>query len=59
MFNHLPYDILSNELKNVEKYPNYSKVECVIDVIQDTGEAIFVPSGWHHQVLNLVRKIYF
>jgi hypothetical protein len=25
-----------------------------IEVIQDAGQAIFVPSGWHHSVENLV-----
>ncbi|CAN0492197.1 unnamed protein product, partial [Discosporangium mesarthrocarpum] len=24
-----------------------------MDAIQESGEAIFVPSGWHHQVVNL------
>ena len=27
----------------------------VIEVIQEQGEIIFVPSGWYHQVHNLVR----
>lgn len=25
------------------------------DVVQNPGQVIFVPSGWHHQVWNLVR----
>lgn len=28
----------------------------IIEVIQNAGEVIFVPSGWHHQVYNLVWK---
>ena len=28
-----------------------------IDFIQKEGEIIFVPSGWHHQVWNLVSSI--
>ena len=27
-----------------------------IDFIQKEGEIIFVPSGWHHQVWNLVSQ---
>ena len=28
------------------------------DVIQEAGQTLFVPSGWHHQVWNLVFTIY-
>ena len=37
----------------MKKYPNASKVGRSYEVIQETGDVIFVPSGWHHQVLNL------
>ena len=30
------------------------KAKGKIEVIQDGGETIFVPSQWHHQVYNLV-----
>lgn len=26
------------------------------EVVQNVGEIIFVPSGWHHQVWNLVES---
>lgn len=28
-----------------------------LDIIQEKGDAIFVPSGWHHQVINEVDTI--
>lgn len=40
--NNLPYDI--NEVSHSRK---------CFEVIQNSGEAIFVPSGWYHQVWNL------
>lgn len=27
-----------------------------LEVIQGQGQIIFVPSGWHHQVINLVSE---
>jgi len=30
-----------------------------IDFVQKEGEIIFVPSGWHHQVWNLVSLLHF
>ncbi len=49
------YDINSDELNNAEKYPNYSPAVRRFEVIQNSGEVLFVPSGWYHQVHNLVR----
>ena len=43
----LPYD-LEPYLGELEKYI----------VVQNQGDAIFVPSGWHHQVWNVVGTIY-
>lgn len=31
----------------------YSHINEGVEVIQNAGEAIFVPAGWHHQVWNL------
>jgi hypothetical protein len=44
--NNLPYDI---SLAYRER-PH-------LEVVQNQGEAIFVPSGWHHQVWNLEETI--
>lgn len=51
---HLVYDVNSADLHDANSYPNYSKVKLRIEVIQEAGEIIYVPSGWHHQVYNLV-----
>ncbi|XP_018573922.1 jmjC domain-containing protein 4 [Anoplophora glabripennis] len=42
----LPYDVSNSK----------SSVKC-FEIIQDSGEAIFVPSGWYHQVWNLKDTI--
>ena len=37
-----------------EQYPNLAEARRhVLEVIQGVGDAIFVPSGWHHTVENL------
>lgn len=43
----LPYDILETNYKDRRYF----------EVIQNAGEAIFVPSGWYHQVWNLEETI--
>ena len=45
----LNYDIDLNKI-NIEK----SKEFLFFDIIQEEGQGLFVPSGWHHQVWNLV-----
>lgn len=39
-----------------EKYPHFHEAKPIY-VIQETGDAIFVPSGWYHQVRNLEDTI--
>ncbi|XP_044150048.1 2-oxoglutarate and iron-dependent oxygenase JMJD4 isoform X1 [Bufo gargarizans] len=46
---HLPYDVTALSLQNRCPPP--------LEVIQEAGEIIFVPSGWHHQVYNLEDTI--
>ncbi|XP_023247749.1 jmjC domain-containing protein 4-like [Copidosoma floridanum] len=49
----LPYNITSEELNNASKHKS---LKCY-DIIQESGQIIFVPSGWHHQVWNLEDTI--
>ncbi|XP_072034844.1 2-oxoglutarate and iron-dependent oxygenase JMJD4-like [Amphiura filiformis] len=53
----LPYDVTSCELHDGKKYPNYKNACQPFEVVQEAGEVIFVPSGWHHQVYNLEDTI--
>lgn len=48
-------DSLGNLMYDVTEEKNY-KNNC-IEVLQEAGEAIFVPSGWYHQVYNLADTI--
>lgn len=49
----LPYDVTSTELLDTHLYPKIQHHSLPIEVIQEPGEMVFVPSGWHHQVYNL------
>ncbi|XP_037778337.1 2-oxoglutarate and iron-dependent oxygenase JMJD4-like [Penaeus monodon] len=51
------YDVDSPDLKDIRKYPNAASAKGRIEVIQEQGETIFVPSCWHHQVWNLEDTI--
>jgi hypothetical protein len=55
LYGQLAYDAASEELNDHTKYKTYSKELKSFNVIQEAGEIIFVPSGWHHQVWNLVN----
>uniref|UniRef100_A0A2K6TIN7 2-oxoglutarate and iron-dependent oxygenase JMJD4 n=1 Tax=Saimiri boliviensis boliviensis TaxID=39432 RepID=A0A2K6TIN7_SAIBB len=49
----LPYDVTSPALCDTHLYPR-GRLACPpLEVTQEAGEMLFVPSGWHHQVHNL------
>ena len=55
----LVYDVRSSDINDPKKYPQFTKLRKRFEVEQNSGEIIFVPSGWHHQVHNMViSKIY-
>jgi len=45
---HLPFDV--DELMLHAAGAKY------FEVVQERGQVLFVPSGWHHQVYNLVSR---
>lgn len=51
------YDIDSTELSDTSKYPKAASASGRLEVIQEQGQTIFVPSGWYHQVWNLEDTI--
>ncbi|XP_055955371.1 2-oxoglutarate and iron-dependent oxygenase JMJD4 [Patella vulgata] len=54
-FGNLMYDVNANI--DPSRYPKANQVHQKLEVIQESGEIIFVPSGWHHQVINLEDTI--
>ena len=50
------YDINSEDVRDPEKYPDFAKLSKKFIITQNPGEIIFVPSGWHHQVHNMVTE---
>ncbi|KAK1947803.1 JmjC domain-containing protein 4 [Phytophthora citrophthora] len=48
-------DVTRGEI-DCDKYPRFHEAKPIY-VIQETGDAIFVPSGWYHQVKNLEDTI--
>ncbi|XP_014890236.1 2-oxoglutarate and iron-dependent oxygenase JMJD4 [Poecilia latipinna] len=53
----LPYDVTSAELQDRGLFPQFEEACQPLEIIQEAGEIIFVPSGWHHQVYNLEDTI--
>ncbi|KAE8595503.1 hypothetical protein XENTR_v10015768 [Xenopus tropicalis] len=53
----LPYDVTSAGLRDPIQYPHLSQCCRPSEVIQEAGQVIFIPSGWHHQVYNLEDTI--
>ncbi|XP_046555323.1 2-oxoglutarate and iron-dependent oxygenase JMJD4-like [Haliotis rubra] len=57
VFGQLVYDVTSSELADQSRYPSYKHLQHRLEVYQEEGEIIFVPSGWHHQVFNVEDTI--
>jgi len=53
-FGNVVFDVLSEESELLQKTQGQIRK---IEFIQETGEIVFVPSGWHHQVYNLEDTI--
>ncbi|XP_031984911.1 2-oxoglutarate and iron-dependent oxygenase JMJD4 isoform X3 [Corvus moneduloides] len=53
----LPFDVTAPDLRDKRIYPRYSQSQPPLEIIQESGEIVFVPSGWHHQVYNLEDTI--
>lgn len=53
----LPYDVTALELQHSSTSPGSCQAGQPLEVIQEAGEVIFIPSGWHHQVYNLEDTI--
>ncbi|XP_020025350.1 2-oxoglutarate and iron-dependent oxygenase JMJD4 isoform X2 [Castor canadensis] len=49
----LPYDVTSSMILDAHLHPRLQPTTPPLEVIQEAGEMVFVPSGWHHQVHNL------
>nr|XP_037841406.1 2-oxoglutarate and iron-dependent oxygenase JMJD4 isoform X8 [Chlorocebus sabaeus] len=49
----LPYDVTSPALCDTHLHPRSQLAGPPLEITQEAGEMVFVPSGWHHQVHNL------
>ncbi|KAL5005972.1 hypothetical protein ScPMuIL_017130 [Solemya velum] len=52
----MTFDVTSPEMSDKSKFPNFNSEES-IEIVQEAGEVMFVPSCWHHQVYNLEDTI--
>ncbi|XP_032634811.1 2-oxoglutarate and iron-dependent oxygenase JMJD4 isoform X2 [Chelonoidis abingdonii] len=53
----LPFDVTAPGLQDSSIYPRYAQSCPPVEIIQEAGEIVFIPSGWHHQVYNLEDTI--
>ncbi|XP_054129814.1 2-oxoglutarate and iron-dependent oxygenase JMJD4 [Melozone crissalis] len=53
----LPFDVTAPDLRDERIYPRYGQSQPPLEILQEAGEIVFIPSGWHHQVHNLEDTI--